>query len=159
MNRWVRRLSLNTIPLRGRGEWEIRERKRDKDLSRLTDTCTNTHDAGAMMKNTKPQSWIKVFFILMACLHHYSRKKRWLPITGSESHTNLAVGGQALPHDGTGCRRRGGKTEKWEWKRRGIILKNCTTLALDVTYCANILYRLTYTMTARGQVNFRLLWI
>lgn len=50
-------------------------------------------------------------FILMACLNHYSREKCLLPITGSKSQPNLAVGGQAFPPDRTSCQREGGMTE------------------------------------------------
>ncbi len=38
-----------------------------RQMNRLTDTCTNTHDAGAMMKTTKPQSWITIFNVFFFC--------------------------------------------------------------------------------------------
>ena len=37
-----------------------RKKEGQRRVNRLTDTCTNTHDSGAVMKTTKPQSWIKI---------------------------------------------------------------------------------------------------
>lgn len=93
------------IPRRKRREERVGDKRKTEGQRRasgLTDTCTNTRDADAMMAKPQDrnQSRIKistVFVMLMACRNHYSAERRWLPIKGWGSQPNLAVGGQASP--------------------------------------------------------------
>lgn len=88
-------------------------------MNRLTDTCSNTHDAGDMMKTTEPQSWIKIlnvfFVVLMACLNHYSKEKRCQSQAQNLNHTWLWED-KLSPLTAAAAREEDDR--QWEWKRR-----------------------------------------
>lgn len=146
-----------------------RETEGQRRASGLTDACTNTRDADSMMEKnpTRPQSItdkiVGCFCSVDGLSKPLQRRETLVANQRLRISTKLGCGRTSFPHDATGCqRRRGGLTERWEWKRRegerrGLDLSTLyhTNTGHYILYCGYIQYEINmdgWKLMGRGRM-------